>query len=50
MKFTLLEDTGRRIKFTIEGVDVAFANSLRRTMLSEVPVLSIEFVDIETNN
>lgn len=50
MKFTLLKNTDRRISFLLEGIDHAFANSLRRTIISEVPVLAIEFVDIEINN
>lgn len=30
------------IRFLVEGVDVAFANSLRRTMVAEVPMMVIE--------
>jgi len=36
---SLNEDT---IKFLLEGVDVAFANALRRTMVSEVPIMTID--------
>jgi len=36
---SLTEDT---IKFLLEGVDVAFANALRRTMVSEVPIMTID--------
>lgn len=30
------------IRFLVEGVDVAFANSLRRTMVAEVPMMVVE--------
>jgi DNA-directed RNA polymerase subunit D len=30
------------IRFLVEGVDVAFANSLRRTMVAEVPMMAVE--------
>ena len=36
---SLTEDT---IRFLLEGVDVAFANALRRTMVSEVPIMTID--------
>jgi DNA-directed RNA polymerase subunit D len=42
MKVTVLilnEDT---IRFSVDGVDNAFANALRRTMISEVPTMAIE--------
>lgn len=36
---SLTEDT---IKFLVDGIDTAFANSLRRSMMSEVPTMTIE--------
>ncbi|MCW4049933.1 MAG: DNA-directed RNA polymerase subunit D [Candidatus Bathyarchaeota archaeon] len=36
---SLNEDT---LRFLLEGVDAAFANALRRTMVSEVPIMTIE--------
>jgi len=36
---SLTEDT---IRFLLGGVDVAFANALRRTMVSEVPIMAID--------
>ncbi len=36
---SLNEDT---IRFLLEGVSVAFANSLRRTMVAEVPMMTVE--------
>jgi len=38
------------IKFRLSGVPVSFANALRRVIISEVPVLAIEDVDILKNN
>ncbi len=49
MKFTVLEKSDRKIKFILEGSDTAFVNSIRRTLMSEIPVMAIEFVDIENN-
>ena len=37
------------VDFSLSGVDLAFANSLRRTVLAEVPTLAIDLVEIETN-
>jgi DNA-directed RNA polymerase subunit D len=36
---SLNEDT---IRFLLDGVDAAFANSLRRTMVSEVPMMTVD--------
>jgi DNA-directed RNA polymerase subunit D len=36
---SLTEDT---IRFLLGGVDVAFANALRRTMVSEVPIMAVD--------
>ncbi|KAI9888655.1 MAG: 45 kDa subunit of RNA polymerase II [Vezdaea aestivalis] len=43
------EAASDRVDFVLSGTDLAFANSLRRTILSEVPTLAIEFVEIEAN-
>lgn len=37
------------VDFTLQNVDLAFANSLRRTLLAEVPTLAIDLVEVETN-
>ena len=37
------------VDFSLSNVDLAFANSLRRTILAEVPTLAIDLVEIETN-
>lgn len=38
-----------KVEFSIEGITPAFANALRRTMISEVPTLAVEFVDFHEN-
>lgn len=38
------------VDFILGDVDLALANSLRRTMLGEVPTLAIDLVDIKTNS
>jgi len=37
------------VEFDLSGVDVSFANALRRIMLSEVPTMAIETVYVEEN-
>ena len=37
------------VNFTLSNTDLAFANSLRRTILAEVPTMAIDLVEIETN-
>ncbi|ODV97612.1 hypothetical protein PACTADRAFT_140265 [Pachysolen tannophilus NRRL Y-2460] len=45
-----IRKTGRdEVDFILGGVDLALANSLRRTMLAEVATLAIDLVEIETN-
>lgn len=38
-----------RVDFTLQNVDLAFANSLRRTILAEIPTLAIDLVEVEIN-
>ena len=42
MKVTVLSVNEETIRFSVDGVDNAFANALRRTMISEVPTMAIE--------
>ena len=42
MKVTVLSVNEDTIRFTVDGIDNAFANALRRTMVSEVPTMAIE--------
>jgi DNA-directed RNA polymerase II subunit RPB3 len=39
-----------RFRFKLSGASVAFANSLRRAMIAEVPTMTIEYVEIEENS
>lgn len=49
MKLTINERTSDAIKITLSDTSVSFANSLRRVLLSEIPTLSIDMVEIEKN-
>lgn len=42
MELEIQENTEDLLKFKIEGVSAAFVNTLRRTILEEVPVLAID--------
>ncbi|KAI4177455.1 MAG: hypothetical protein LQ343_000436 [Gyalolechia ehrenbergii] len=54
-----LEDIGPRVTvrqalrdradFTLENIDLSFANSLRRTLLAEVPTMAIDLVEVQVN-
>lgn len=37
------------VDFVLSNVDLAFANSLRRIILAEVPTIAIDLVEIEMN-
>ncbi|KAI3379803.1 hypothetical protein SNEBB_005404 [Seison nebaliae] len=39
-----------RLRFSMENVDLSFANALRRIMISEVPVMAFDWVKIERNS
>ena len=45
----ILESNGDRLRFRVENIDVAIANTLRRIMISEVPSMAIELVKIINN-
>ena len=42
MKTAIVSLTEDTVRFLVEGVDTAFVNALRRTMVSEVPTMTIE--------
>jgi DNA-directed RNA polymerase II subunit RPB3 len=45
----ILELNEEKIKFIVNNVDLSFANALRRVMISEVPTMAIEFVNVNNN-
>ncbi|WP_297478614.1 DNA-directed RNA polymerase subunit D [Thermococcus sp.] len=49
-KFKILEKREDSIKFIVEGIDVAFANALRRTILAEVPTFAVDEVEFFEND
>lgn len=50
MKVDVLSINGETIKFSVKGVDEAFANALRRTMISELPCMAIDDIFIFDNS
>jgi len=46
---TIREAKDVSIDFILRNVDLAFANSLRRVMLAEVPTMAIDLIEVETN-
>lgn len=49
MKISKLKSKGNKLSFVLEDGTVAMANALRRTMMSEVPVMAIDEVDFFEN-
>ena len=49
MNVEIIELDDRKARFVLSGVNHAFANSLRRGMLAEVPTLAIDYVNIYDN-
>jgi len=50
MKVKVLKKKGQTLQFLLEGTDPAFANSLRRVMITEIPTLATEWIDVHENN
>jgi DNA-directed RNA polymerase II subunit RPB3 len=44
-----LQATAQNVNFNLRNVDLAFANSLRRVILAEVPTIAIDLVEVERN-
>jgi DNA-directed RNA polymerase alpha subunit/DNA-directed RNA polymerase subunit L len=44
------ESTEQRLEFTLSGVDVAYANGLRRTIIADIPVVVFRTTPYEQNN
>ena len=49
-KFQILEKRSDSIKFIVEGIDVPFANAIRRTILAEVPTFAVDEVEFFEND
>jgi len=50
MEVKILNKTQDKFVFKIDGINPALANTLRRLMISEVPVLAIDTVEFAKNN
>lgn len=50
MKVRIIDLDEEKLRFILDGVDVAFANALRRTMISEVPCMAIDDLFIFDNS
>ncbi|AEH23951.1 DNA-directed RNA polymerase subunit D [Pyrococcus yayanosii] len=50
VKVEILEKRENAIKFILEGVSIAFANALRRTILGEVPTFAVDEVEFYEND
>lgn len=50
MNVQIIKKTDFEISFLLDGVGYAFANALRRTMISEIPTLAIKWVDFIKND
>lgn len=48
-RVTIRQTERDHVDFILKGVDISVANSLRRTMLAEVPTLAIDIVEIDVN-
>lgn len=46
---TVREIGSKNIDFTLRNVELAFANSVRRVMLAEIPTIAIDIVEVENN-
>lgn len=50
MKTKILKKKKEKLNFLVEDVTPAFANALRRIMISEVPTLAIEWIEFRDNS
>ncbi|MBU0530808.1 MAG: DNA-directed RNA polymerase subunit D [Nanoarchaeota archaeon] len=49
MKIKIIKKNSEKMVFTLEGASLAFANALRRIMISEVPVMAVDWIDVHNN-
>lgn len=50
MKITNVKAKDNRMSFTISGINSQYANAIRRSIISAVPIIAIEKVDIYNNS
>ncbi len=50
MEVRVLEETPQRIRLLIEDAPLAFVNAVRRAAYTMVPVMAVDYVEIEDNN
>ncbi len=50
VEIKILKKSDRKMKFVVDGIRYGMANALRRTMINEIPTMSIESVDFEENS
>lgn len=50
MEFKVLSKTKDKVIFLVKGINHAYANTLRRIMISEVPTMAIEEIEFKKNN
>ncbi|MFH1589110.1 MAG: DNA-directed RNA polymerase subunit D [archaeon] len=50
MDFKILTKTKDKVTFQVKGINNAYANTIRRLMMSEVPTMAIEDVEFKKNN
>ena len=49
MSIKITKDTPIRLEFILSNSEIGFANLLRRTMISRIPILAIDFITIKHN-
>ena len=50
MQVEIINKSDSEVQFLVEGIKSSFASALRRTMVSEIPAMSIEWVDFRRND
>ncbi|MBN1896947.1 MAG: DNA-directed RNA polymerase subunit D [Candidatus Aenigmarchaeota archaeon] len=50
LKVKILEKKGPVLKFLVEDIDTSLANSLRRIMITDIPTLAVQWIDVHDNN
>jgi len=50
MDVKITKKKGEKLEFILDGVKPDFANSLRRAIMSEVPVLAVDWIEVHENN